>query len=57
MAILDAPYGKILYMILGYSAVKDYFPYLVMFRRNEKSEILEKLEADAAELQYGFDSL
>jgi hypothetical protein len=56
MAILNAPYGKLLYMILGYPNVKSYFPeYLITFRPNERQEILVKLERDAAELQRGID--
>ena len=58
MAILGAQYGKLLYMILGYPNVKEYFPeYLVTFQyADEKKEILQKLKVDAAELQHGIDS-
>lgn len=57
MTLLNAPYSKILYLILGYPNVKEYFPeYLVTFSyKNEPRAILTKLEADAAELQRAID--
>jgi hypothetical protein len=61
MSILNAQYGKILYMVLGYpraSQIETYFPeYLITFDyANQKREILDKLERDALELQAGIDA-
>jgi hypothetical protein len=58
MSILNASYGVILYMLLGYSnKVTNYFPeHLVLFSyAREKQEILDKLERDAINLRYGLD--
>jgi CRISPR/Cas system-associated exonuclease Cas4 (RecB family) len=54
-------YGKLIYMILGYprtSQIETFFPeYLITFDyTSQRREILEKLEADAIELQAGIDT-
>jgi len=50
MAILNAPYGKLLYLILGYT-VKGYFPeYEITLESGER------LDIEAKELQNGVKS-
>lgn len=56
MAVLNSPYGILQYVILN--KYEDMFPsHLVTFKdERERQEILARLEADAAELQYGIET-
>ena len=55
MVLLNASYGKLLYLILGYPDVKD--SYLVTFNHEyERCKILDRLERDAAKLRHGIDN-
>jgi hypothetical protein len=57
MSMINAPYGKLSYLILGYyPTVKDYFPeYLITLNQAERDQILKKLEVDAMELVQGIN--
>ena len=58
MSVLGSPYGKLLYMLLGYSnKIENYFPeYLILFNyKRERDEILHEIETKAVELQNGID--
>ena len=56
MSVLNSPYGILQYIILN--KYEQMFPsHIITFKdEREKNEILTRLEADAAELQYGIDS-
>jgi len=58
MAITNAPYGKIFYILIGHPELDNcFYEYLVKFNHeNHREEILKKLEGWAAELAYAIDS-
>jgi CRISPR/Cas system-associated exonuclease Cas4 (RecB family) len=57
MGILNAPYGILQYIILNKFEGGMFPSHLITFKdERERQEILARLEADAAELQYGIDT-
>jgi PD-(D/E)XK nuclease superfamily len=58
MSMVNAPYAKIFYNILGYPKVDNYFPeFLITFDyRAERDEILQRIEKEALELNNGIKS-
>jgi hypothetical protein len=54
LALLNAPYGKLFYIVLGSGTDDSYFKeYLVELKPGERQKILAKLERDAEEFQRG----
>ena len=57
LAMLNANYGILPYVMVGANPKEHFVKYLITFDyKNERNEILTRLEADAAELQRGSDA-